>query len=308
MFDPCITHQLNQRLRLLSDGLCQVSTEKVRKTSFEVRAVSSAVEHILHTDGVTGSIPVPPTKMPVVRPARIVSSGVEHVLHTDGVSGSIPLRSTKIKIRTPSGSPVGVFVFGAWMVSTNRRLNTTTLWENSSMPNPRRRTAETALTQDRLKSVLTYSPSTGEFTWLERRENGVQPGKRAGWLNSRGYRVIEVDRKAFPAHRLAWLYTYGAFPTEQVDHINGVKSDNRLENLRVVSNSVNQQNKRRARSDSKTGILGVHLHRPGKWQAKINIEGKSRSLGIFNSPQEAERAYLEAKRRVHAGYVESAYT
>lgn len=171
------------------------------------------------------------------------------------------------------------------------------------MPNPKRHTAQNALTLERLRELLEYNPATGDFTWKAARENSVRSGRVAGWVSVKGYKIVEIDRKQFPAHRLAWFYVHGGFPSGQVDHINGLRTDNRLANLRIVSNSVNQQNKRRARSDSKTGILGVHLHRPGKWQAKINVGGRKKSLGMFDSPTAAEAAYLDAKRRMHAGCV-----
>lgn len=169
------------------------------------------------------------------------------------------------------------------------------------MGRPKKFSALTALTVSRVRELLNYDTETGIFTWIAARENRVSVGTSAGSLLGNGYRSIAVDRKRFMAHRLAWFYVHGEWPEGQIDHINGNRDDNRISNLRVVDNSVNQQNKRSARSDSKTGILGVHLHRPGKWQAKINVNGTKKSLGIFSSPLEAHAAYLEAKRRFHAG-------
>ena len=100
-------------------------------------------------------------------------------------------------------------------------------------------------------------------------------------------------------HRLAFLYQTGQWPARQVDHINGVRDDNRWSNLRESTNAQNSQNERRARSSNTVGFLGVSRHRSGRFRARIVVDGKERSLGLHDTPQIAHSAYLSAKRDIH---------
>ena len=157
------------------------------------------------------------------------------------------------------------------------------------------------LTQERLKELFSYNPSTGVFTRLHSTSN-VKAGRATGNLNTGGHLGFLVDKKMYQAHRLAWLYVHGDWPNCQIDHINGVRTDNRIENLRDVSHTVNAQNIHAARSDNKTGLLGVSWKEPrGKYVAQIQIDGKVRYLGLFTDPQVAHAKYIEAKRIHHPG-------
>ena len=110
-----------------------------------------------------------------------------------------------------------------------------------------------------------------------------------------------IDEREYSAHRLAWLYVHGAWPTGQIDHINGDRGDNRISNLRDVTPALNTQNQRRAaRSNKSSGLLGVTANR-GRWLAQISIGGKSRNLGRYATPEEAHAVYVAAKRVLHAG-------
>jgi hypothetical protein len=95
----------------------------------------------------------------------------------------------------------------------------------------------------------------------------------------------------------------GSWPTDDVDHKNGMRTDNSYGNLREVSRSLNQQNLRKARGETASGVLGVYVSdRPGKpWKASINVSGKDRYLGRFATKDEAQAAYLAAKRSLHEG-------
>lgn len=159
------------------------------------------------------------------------------------------------------------------------------------------------LTQERLKQVLHYDPTTGVFTWTAstgRRKAGAV----AGGKDADGYRRIGIDGARFFSHRLAFMYMTGEFPPELVDHINGIKGDNRFENLRHASNSLNIQNQRSPQFGSKSGYLGVcYDKRRSKWLAQILIGGKRKYLGIYATPEEAHEAYLDAKRQHHEGCV-----
>ena len=116
--------------------------------------------------------------------------------------------------------------------------------------------ATRTLTQDRLKELLHYDPETGVFT---RRVSagGKKAGSIAGADHNMGYRQISIGGKLYLAHRLAWLYVHGEWPGVCIDHINQVKNDNRIANLRDVPWGVNQEN--RTRKANKSGIAGVWL-------------------------------------------------
>lgn len=123
-------------------------------------------------------------------------------------------------------------------------------------------------------------------------------GDIVGRLNAYGYVHIKVDSKMYLAHQLAWLYSYGVWPTGPIDHINGVRNDNRLINLRECAASQNQQNIRKARSHNELGVLGVH-QQYNRFGAIITSEGKKYWLGTISTVELAHEAYLSAKRKLH---------
>lgn len=152
-----------------------------------------------------------------------------------------------------------------------------------------------------LKTVLDYEPATGVFRWLVPRGR-VSAGASAGTLRGDGYRAIRINRVTHLAHRLAWLMTTGLWPKGEIDHINGVRADNRWLNLRDVSRDVNQQNQKRAQVTNGAGLLGVSRADAVRgFRARIFFEGEEHHLGTYPTAQEAHAAYLEAKRKLHAG-------
>jgi hypothetical protein len=156
------------------------------------------------------------------------------------------------------------------------------------------------LTADRLRQVLNYDPQTGLFTWRERVAKCVHVGDTAGCREKRiGYITIGIDSDIHKAHRLAWLYVTGAWPVKYIDHVNGVKHDNRFENLREVFEDGNSQNVRKPNKRNKSGFIGV-IKFQNKWRASITVEKKTRRIGDYNTPEEAHEAYLVAKRMYHA--------
>lgn len=157
------------------------------------------------------------------------------------------------------------------------------------------------LTADRVRELLTYDPGTGVFTWKFRSSRFTRNGKRAGSRNSLGYCVIGIDGKGYNAHRLALLYVEGVMPPDEVDHINGVRDDNRFSNLRHATKSTNMQNLRGAHKGSASGVLGVQPTGKGKWKSTISKNGKTISLGRFETIEAASAAYLAAKRVLHEG-------
>jgi len=152
------------------------------------------------------------------------------------------------------------------------------------------------LTQDRLKELLHYDPATGVFTWIKpcSRFSQINSGDPAGCLHGRGYVHIKVEGAAYKAHRLAWLYVYGRWPNPAVDHINRIKTDNRIANLRETNQFGNMQNKGMYKNN-KSGHIGVSRHKDGRWIAQIQFNGKRKHLGIYGTPELAAAAYQSAK-------------
>lgn len=158
------------------------------------------------------------------------------------------------------------------------------------------------LTAQRLREVLTYDATTGYFYWKARLAQADRTGHIAGSVHPQGYVVIQIDNCPHKAHRLAWFYMNGVWPTGEIDHINGVRADNSISNLRDVSANINQQNQRKARTSSASGFLGVTWHKAAKkWAAQIGANKRKFHLGVFSTPEDAHAAYLAAKRRLHAG-------
>lgn len=154
------------------------------------------------------------------------------------------------------------------------------------------------LTQDRLKELLDYDPETGVFTIRLYRGGRVKAGEVAGAPMNRGYVHIKADGKKYLAHRLAWLWTHGAWPTNEIDHINGERDDNRIENLRSVTKKQNCEN-RKQQINNKSGYRGVHWHKAsGKWQAMIRHCGELIPLGLFNDVTEAASVAKAARDKL----------
>lgn len=154
------------------------------------------------------------------------------------------------------------------------------------------------LTQERLKELLEYNSDTGEFTCIKDSGTKWKAGKVAGHHHWNGYIVIGIDSKSYKAHRLAFFYMTGKWPTHQVDHINGKRSDNRFVNLREATPSQNQQNLKKAKGDTRTQVLGV-TRNGTKYIAQIGLNKTRVHIGTFNTLKEASTAYLAVKRGLH---------
>ena len=154
------------------------------------------------------------------------------------------------------------------------------------------------LTAARLRELLSYDPETGVFR-RKTSAGGVAIGSIAGNDDWNGYRRIRVHPHSHMAHRLAWLYVHGEWPKHEIDHINGVRDDNRIANLREATPAENQQNRARSRNN-KSGFTGVSWHRQSnKWRAKIKVNRKVIWLGGFPDPESAAAAYAAAKANLH---------
>ena len=173
---------------------------------------------------------------------------------------------------------------GIWMISTNP------LWRDDTnyriKPQP-------------IQEYLDYNSDTGIFIWKKSPSKKVKKGSIAGFMQN-GYVAITFNGELQYAHRLAWLFSYGKFPDNVIDHINGIKTDNRIDNLRDVTYAVNNQNQQKGHSGSKSGKLGVNWNSSkNKWVAKIGLNGKQRHLGYFDDVDEANDMYQKAKKLYH---------
>lgn len=158
-----------------------------------------------------------------------------------------------------------------------------------------------AITQAQLRNEISYDSITGEFKWL-RSLRTRKATNRVGSYNQYGYLIITVFCRKYAAHRLAWLYMHGEFPNGVIDHIDGNKTNNAISNLRVVTQAINVQNRRKAGKASTTGILGAGWDsRTNSFKSRIQLGGKSIWLGRFKTAREAHQAYVSAKRRLHEG-------
>lgn len=147
------------------------------------------------------------------------------------------------------------------------------------------------LTQARVREVLDYDPETGVCRWRVTLSRRAMAGTIAGNITWAGYRAISIDRRNYQLHRVIWFYVHGEMP-KQIDHKNGVRDDNRLVNLREATYSQNGANQRR-RINNTSGFKGVH--RAGeRWRARIEVNRRHISLGMFDTPAEAHAAYMNA--------------
>lgn len=158
----------------------------------------------------------------------------------------------------------------------------------------------TVVTLNRLKQLLDYDNVTGLFYWKKWVAGNAFSGTQAGSKNTMGHIKIQIDSRNYQAHRLAWLYEHGRWPEGEIDHINGDRTDNRIVNLRDVTTELNMQNKRTAYKNNKLSVMGVY-RKGNKYAAKIQTNGKSVHLGVFETMNEAHKRYIEEKRKVHPG-------
>lgn len=122
-------------------------------------------------------------------------------------------------------------------------------------------------------------------------------------MEKKGYIAICVKTKTYKAHRLAWLYVYGEMPKNQIDHINGIKDDNRIDNLREATASENMFNRLKFKN-SKSPIKGISFHiGQQKWTAKIQLNKKRLWLGSYNTFEEAAVAYKNAAIELHGNFI-----
>ena len=149
------------------------------------------------------------------------------------------------------------------------------------------------ITHTELKELVIYDPKTGIIQWAKPGRGKSTKSKDANTrsVNKGGYYLFNIKGKMYYCHRLAWFYMMGSFPDRHIDHINGIKTDNRWCNLREVTNQQNHFNQK---------SKGYSFHKgSGKYQARIKLGGKSIYLGLFETTSQAQSAYLKAKLEYH---------
>jgi hypothetical protein len=154
-----------------------------------------------------------------------------------------------------------------------------------------------------LRAALSYDKNTGVFRWVRPEATCCKPGCIAGDAKGKVPKngvMIRFRNKAYYAHRLAWEFTYGPLGNFQIDHINGINTDNRICNLRLSDYAINAQNRRKARKDNRLGLLGV-----SRWKeifkAQIMVSGRRVYIGYFPTKEKAYEAYIRTKRQIHPG-------
>lgn len=154
-------------------------------------------------------------------------------------------------------------------------------------------TSDLPFTVEQLRIALDYDPETGIFKWKTRITNAIRVGDIAGTLSVRGYWYIRLYRVNVIAHRLAWMHVFGEWPSSELDHINGIRSDNRISNLKLSTRAGNTQNRKGVKGCSYRGDRN-------KWYAGITVNKRHICLGYFDDEHSARAAYLEAKRKHHS--------
>ena len=170
------------------------------------------------------------------------------------------------------------------------------------------------LSVNHAKECLDYHPETGVLSWKVRPKahfstekrwkiwNTRYAGKEAGTPAHNGYLQIVLKPKFFLAHRLAWFVFHGRWPAFHIDHINGIKNDNRIANLREATHSENCMNTAKKKSNT-SGSKGVFWHKAAnKWGASIGFNGKNINLGVFNTIEEAVNSVRSAREQYHSSF------
>lgn len=156
-----------------------------------------------------------------------------------------------------------------------------------------------SLTRDKLMHLLKYDMSTGEFFWRVPRGAGTKAGDKAGHTASDGYTRISIEDKKYLAHRLAWFYMSGEWPAEEIDHRDGDKSNNKIDNLRCCSRKENMKNRRQFKLGP-LGIKGVRETKAGNYQVRVDQE----YLGTYKDLELAEFIAKEARHSWHGEFAQ----
>jgi hypothetical protein len=158
------------------------------------------------------------------------------------------------------------------------------------------------LTAEEVRSLLTYDPLTGAFTWIATPGRGIPAGSKAGYLLDNGRVGITIRGRCYLAARLAWLYVHGEWPRDQIDHKNRIRTDDRIENLREATAFQNAQN--RGKHITKKGgrpYKGV-VPMGRRFAAYISGNKRNRYLGMFDTAEAAAEAYNDAAKATYGDF------
>lgn len=164
-----------------------------------------------------------------------------------------------------------------------------------------------------LRRVFSYNPRTGIVRWKIKHARPILAGWEAGCLSLNGYRLIRFCGAMYTTHRIAWAIVHGGWPNGQIDHINRVRDDNRIINLRVA-NATEQKANYSQRSNNTSGYRGVYFikddprkkaPRKRHWYAVIKVAGKCIGLGLHRTRHEAGAAYEKAAHKMLGGFYRS---
>lgn len=158
------------------------------------------------------------------------------------------------------------------------------------------------LTHKELKSILDYNYKTGDFSNRITRNGRAKKGAIAGTINGKGAIQIRINGKIYFAHRLAWFWFYGSWPKNKIDHIDGNPANNSIKNLREATVSQNNCN-RKPNAKKAVASKGVYLYKGGpKYGAQIKVNRVHHWLGLFDTEEEASKAYQRAAKKLHGEF------
>jgi len=158
------------------------------------------------------------------------------------------------------------------------------------------------LTLERALECFDYNPDTGSMKWKVQNTLFANIGDEVGTpqLPRKRYRIVCVDAEKHRVHRIAWLLMMGNWPRHNIDHVDGDGMNNRWDNLREATGSENLYNRSKTIRNT-SGFKGVHLQK-NKWAARIQADGVNHWLGVYNTPEEASKAYDRASLKFHGKY------
>jgi hypothetical protein len=158
------------------------------------------------------------------------------------------------------------------------------------------------INKDILREYFDYNPDTGIMTWIKNPPRGQKVAGNSFGNYSNGYLIGMFKRKMYRVHRLAWMWMTGEWPPGDIDHINGIRDDNRWVNFRIADDVQNQQNAKMPKSNT-SGVKGVHWHkRDCKWVVNLKIKGKNYCFGAFKDFEFAALVAEEAREKYHGTF------
>ncbi len=176
----------------------------------------------------------------------------------------------------------------------------------ANKPIPQHANGRKELPIEFIKAILNYNPSTGIFRWKKRSDISPKAdhkaNKIAGSIDKDGYICIQINKKRYGAHRLAWVIMTGTWPKHDIDHREPPRTDNRWNNLREATRRQNLRNMRK-RPNNKSGFKWVSWCKIMKaWKAQIRNDKTNLYLGCYKTPEEAHAVACEAAQRLHENF------